>query len=390
MLPVAANQLAVAQTFTTLYTFAGYPDDGANPQAGPVMNSQGNLYGTTSSGGPNCVTGCGVIFGLSSTGVETILYSFTEGGEPIAPLILDAEGNLYGTTSIPVGSMFKMTTLGVETVLHNFTGTDGGDPRGALLRDKKGNLYGTADEGGSDACFMGYGCGTAFELSSDGAFSVLHIFAGSPSDGSYPFAGLVRDPHGNLYGTTSSGGSSYPYCEREGCGTVFEISSSGVETVLYNFGINIQQTDGSSPGGALVRDYEGNLYGTTSSGGASTACVGGCGTVFELTPAGVETVLYSFSGKDGSSPYSTLLKLKGKFYGTTNTGGAYGYGTVFELTKKGKEKVLHSFTGGVDGAFPTGTLVSDKLGNLYGTTYGGGDPICPAGYGCGTVFKVTP
>lgn len=188
---------------------------------------------------------------------------------------------------------------------------------------------------------------------------------------------------GSLYGVTNAGGLY-------GFGTVFKVTTSGKETVLYSFAGG---ADGGMPEGKLVRDSKGNLYGTTFSGGASIGmpgCTEGCGTVFQLTPLGVETVLHSFAGgNDGAFPSTGVIRdAAGNLYGTTPYGGGSGFGTVFQMTSAGAEKVLYSFSGGLDGGNPDAGLVQDEKENLYGTTYAGGDFACSGG--CGIVFKLTP
>jgi uncharacterized repeat protein (TIGR03803 family) len=305
---------------------------------------------------------------------ETTLYTFsggTDGGSPYASLIRDANGNLYGATfaggAKNLGTIFKIDKAKKETVLYSFTGSpDGEHSSSNLLRDKAGNMYGVAYEGGAS------GFGAVFKLDKTGTESVLYSF-GSGTDGEYPGSGLIEDAAGNLYGTTGYGGAS-------GNGTVYKISKSGAETILYNF----SGADGQYPFGNLLRDSSGNLYGTTSYGGTS-----GNGTVFKLTRKGKETVLHSFAGgTDGANPYAGLVRdKKGNFYGTTYNGGAgckgYDCGTVFKLTPNGKETVLHAFALS-DGHYPDfGTLVRDSAGNLYGTTYAGGTADM------GVVFKVS-
>jgi uncharacterized repeat protein (TIGR03803 family) len=269
--------------------------------------------------------------------------------------------------------VFNVTSSGKEKVIYSFVGPpDGSGPTGNLVRDALGNLYGTTLGGGNSSRY-----GTVFELSATGTEKLLYVFRGG-SDGSYPYAGLLRDAKtGNLYGTTNSGGA-------HGAGTVFEVTPAGVETILYAFAGN---PDGARPIGGLIRDAKGNFYGTTQVGGNFH------GTVFELTRAGTEKVLYAFTtgGVDGEYPQGGLVldTKTGNLYGTTLSGGVYGHGTVFEVTPAGVETVLYSFTGGVDGGgpggYPQGSLVRDAAtGSLYGTTEVGGT------YGYGTVFKVTP
>jgi uncharacterized repeat protein (TIGR03803 family) len=314
-----------------------------------------------------------------------VLYSFaggSDGAYPEAGLIKDLAGNLYGTTtgggiSYGYGTVFELAPDGIETVLYAFTGgSDGNDPYAGLIRDSAGNLYGTTAFGGARHY------GTVFELAPDGTETVLHSFTGS--DGADPFAGLIKDKAGNLYGTTEEGGSTS--CEGYGCGTVFELAPDGTETVLHAF---TGGNDGDDPIGGLIKDSAGNLYGTTVNGGG-TGCGYGCGTVFKLAPDGTETVLYAFTGgSDGAGPAAGLIKdSAGNLYGTTEGGGGtscnsgYGCGTVFEFAPDGTETVLHAFTGGNDGATPFAGLIKDSAGNLYGTTFLGGT------YGGGVVFKV--
>jgi len=245
-------------------------------------------------------------------------------------LVPNSNGNLYGTTSqqgaYGYGTVFKLDSTGKETVLYSFTGTsgDGANPYAGLARDAKGNLYGTTYYGGLESC-NNIGCGVVFKLDTTGKESLLHTFTGTEGDGANPSGGLVRDAKGNLYGTTrfSAGG-----------GIVFKVDATGKETVLYAFS---GHADGDEPfNGTLVRDGRGNLYGTTLLGGDLACSLGyGCGTVFQVDTTGKETVLYNFTGTggDGENPMAGLVRdTKGNLYGTTAYGGAYGYGTVFKLT----------------------------------------------------------
>ena len=317
-------------SFNVLHRFRGYPDDGANPlYEALAFDEGGNLYGTTLMGGPYlqgiaCGTGCGTVFKLAPDGTETVLHSFQghpDGWSPLAGLVLDMEGNLYGTTEDSgLGKVFEVTASGTEKVLYSFHDTpDGAAPEATLVFDKQGNLYGTTGFGGEYGCFGGAGCGTVFKLAPDGTETVLYSFTGG-ADGAWPRAGLVLDEQGNLYGTTFVGGSG---CGAEGCGTVFQMTPTGTEAILHSF----DDSDGANPTGGLVFDAKGNLYGTTSSGGAY-----GWGTVFKLTPSGgnwKETVLHSFKSSDGAAPYGRLLLKGGILYGTTAGGGAHNWGTVF-------------------------------------------------------------
>jgi uncharacterized repeat protein (TIGR03803 family) len=251
-----------------LYSFKGGAD-GVSPYAGVIQDAQGNLYGTTFYGGEvACSGGCGTVFKLSKTGKETVLYRFkggADGASPIAGVIQDADGTLYGTAVLGgdttcaggCGVVFKLNKTGKLTVLHRFTGgSDGGQPATGVIQDAHGNLYGTAEFGGDLSCGQdGVGCGTVFKLSKTGKYTVLHTFTGG-TDGANPNAGVIKDANGNLYGTTYDGGSSH--CN-SGCGTVFTLSATGKETVLYRFE---GPPDGQGPEGQLVRDARGNSTGS--------------------------------------------------------------------------------------------------------------------------------
>ena len=323
---------------TVLYNF-GLGRDGGGPYGTLVSDAAGNLYGTAEYGGRGshkvCALGCGVVFKWDKeTGKETVLYSFKgtdgDGAYPDAGLVWDANGNLYGTTSeggaYGGGTVFKLDQSGKETVLYSFGAAqgDGNLPLAGLVLDANGNLYGTTSEGGIGGCNYGGGCGTVFKVDKTGNETVLYSFTGG-TDGGFPVFGyLVRDAAGNLYGTTDSGGSSA--CTN-GCGVVFKVDESGNETVLYSF--SGTGGDGANPDAGLVWDAAGNLYGTTFAGGAS-----GYGTVFMLDTTGTETVLHSFKVSDGGNPYDGLVRdAKGNLYGTTSCcGRSGGQGTVFELT----------------------------------------------------------
>jgi uncharacterized repeat protein (TIGR03803 family) len=332
----------------------------------------------------------------------SVLYSFcsvggtncTDGNNPLAGLIQDAAGNLYGTTNIGganagSGTVFKIDNTGQETVLHNFSqnGTDGYQPSAGLIQDAAGNLYGTTSFGGVN------NDGTVIKLDNTGQETVLHSFAGT--DGSIPQAGLIQGAAG-LYGTTRYGGTG------ASGGTVFSLDNTGHETLLYSFCSAANCTDGNGPSAPLIQDAAGALYGTTKFGGAYFAnCGGGCGAVFKLDNTGHETVLYSFCPvagcADGWQPVAGLIQdAAGNLYGTTVAGGANGFGTVFKLDSTGHETVLYSFCSVVrgnnclDGIYPSGGLIRDAAGNLYSTTGGGGSSTanCSQVGSCGTVFKL--
>jgi len=309
----------------------------------------------------------------------TTLYQFSggDGAAPQGDLYRDKTGNLYGTTpngGDGSGTIFEISATGVFSVLLRFSGTDGSTPNAGVLL-ASGGLYGTTYSGGAA------GDGEVFKWKA-GRLTVLYNFSGP--DGAHPTAALIRDSAGNLYGTTFSGGTAP--CS---CGTIFKLDSSGNETVLYSF---TGGADGRSPAGRLLRDAAGNLYGTASSGGIAN-CSGGCGTVFKLSPTGVFTVLYSFTGgADGGQPLAGLVRNgAGNLYGTASSGGTTtgnpctdngGCGVVFKVSKTGAETVLYTFTGDPDGSTPMADLLRDKAGNLYGTTQFGG-------IGFGTVFGIS-
>jgi uncharacterized repeat protein (TIGR03803 family) len=387
---------ATAQTFTTLYTFTG--SDGAFPSS-LTIDAAGNLYGTALNGGDlNCGGGfgCGVVFEVNASGQFSLLHTFTgipdgELPDQWGALLRTAAGILFGETSAGgangFGMIYSLNPLtGKEKILYSFTSIAGGFyPSGGVIRDSAGDFYGTTEFGGDTACNQGSGCGTVFKLSNTGAFTTLYSFTGSP-DGIQPHSGVVRDSAGNLYGTNVYGGAQCP--DSIGCGTVFEIDSSGNETIVHTFSGG---SDGGLPFAGLIRDGKGNLYGTADAYGSR-----GNGVVFRINPAASETVLYNFSGTDGSSPRGRLVAdSAGNLYGTTAYGGTgtctYGCGTVFQLDRQGHETVLYNFTGGADGSLPLSILVRDAAGNLYGTTGYGGDSSCSVNSsGCGTVFKLTP
>jgi uncharacterized repeat protein (TIGR03803 family) len=320
---------------TVLHSFAGGSTDGANPLAG-LLNVKGTLYGTTGYGGAytHCASGgCGTVFKITTSGTETVLHSFGslsgDGSNPYAGLIND-KGTLDGTTEgggifacsgEGCGTEFSITTSGNETGGHDFDYKDGAYPLAGLI-NVKGTLYGTTRNGGTNGC-ASEGCGTVFSITpstGSGEETVLHSFAGSKGDGEYPYAGLIN-VKGTLYGTTYLGGA-------KGDGTIFSITTAGKETVLHGFG---GSGDGRYPIAGLI-NVKGTLYGTTENGGTGK-CKQGCGTVFAITTTGKETVLHSFGGSgDGKYPQAALINVEGTLDGTTTEGGAHGFGTIFSLT----------------------------------------------------------
>jgi uncharacterized repeat protein (TIGR03803 family) len=357
-----------------LYSFPA-AHHGTTPRAGVTIGPSGAIYGTTTNGG---AANAGVVYKIESGGRETVLYSFTGGADgayPQSGVTLDSAGNLYGTTEwggiSNAGVVYEVDQSGHETVLYNFTGgADGGYPIGAVILDPDGNLYGTTFGGGTTNR-IGIPEGLVFKLDPSGHETVLHSFTGL-ADGGVPEAGLIRDSDGNLYGTTVYGGL--------GAGVVYEISPVGQETVLYSF---TGGPDGGNPYAGVIRDPTGNLYGTNVNFGA-----GGGGVVFELTSAGSYSVLYSFTvGPDGNSPFGGVIRdTAGNLYGTATYGGdpgcIFGCGVVYQLDPSGTERVLHSFTGGADGSDPWAGVTQDSSGNLYGTTTQDGSA------GGGVLFKL--
>jgi uncharacterized repeat protein (TIGR03803 family) len=381
-LAAVATPHSHAQTFSVIHNFTG-GSDGGNPLAGFTIDGAGYLYGTTNAGG---ASGVGTVFKVTGKGKEIVLHSFTggaDGANPESSLVMDVAGNLYGTTiaggASGAGTVFKIGAKGRETVLYSFTGqADGAKPEAALAMDAAGNLYGTTTAGGSN------GNGTVFKLTvpkkANGKWKekVLYSF-GSGTDGAVPVAGVTIDAGGKIYGTTSAGGS-YGY------GTVFELalSKSGwTESILHDFQ---NSTDGAVLYAGLIFDKSGNLYGAATEGGT-----GGGGTVFELMPSSggwTFNVIYGVAGWGISGTFrNVIMDASGNIYATTHCDGANNSGTVYELTNSGGTwtyNSLYVFTGGSDGQFSFSNLVFDKYGNLYGTTNQGG------GNGSGDIFKITP
>jgi len=370
--PAASGSDRPAQAFTVLYSFTG-SSDGAYPYGGLVRDAAGNLYGTTEEGG---AFSYGTVFKVDVSGTETVLHSFaggtTDGEYPLAGLLRDSAGNLYGTTQgggpVSAGTVFKIDNTGAETVLYTFTGgtTDGCTPFGGVIQDKSGNLYGTTQDCGAA------GFGTVYKLSSAGVLTLLHSFAGGTADGQDPiYASLLLDSKGNLYGVTDKGGSS-------DYGVLYKLSKSGKFAILHSF--TGASTDGCYPLGTPIMDKTGNLYGTTDGCGSSF----NAGEVWKLNTSGQETLLHVFAGGafDGSFPYAgVLLDTQGNVYGDTQTGGASGFGVLYKVSKTGTLTLLHSFSSS-DGEYPVGGVLRDAKGILYGTTNEGGSG------GFGTVWSL--
>jgi uncharacterized repeat protein (TIGR03803 family) len=328
---------------TVLHSFSGSGGDSEHPRAGLVRDAKGTLLGTTWNGGTNQD---GSIFRVSRSGTAKTLYSFVlgpDGDHPLADLVLDRNGNAYGTTfqggnenarcwlTGYCGVVFELSKSGKYTVLYRFSGSDGANPLAGVILDDYGNLYGTTSNGGTGDCH-GLGCGTVFKLDRKGKLTVLHNFAGG-SDGECPAGDLVRDAVGNLYGTTEGNNLADTACNVgfpwNQYGTLFKVDKFGKETVLHNFVNN--RVDGVYPQAGLARDAKGNLYGTTTTGGSKEG-----GTIYKVDSRGTETVLYNFLGTtDGYSPMSRLARdKKGNLYGTAVGGGdpSCYCGTVFKLS----------------------------------------------------------
>jgi uncharacterized repeat protein (TIGR03803 family) len=376
---------AGAQTFTILHTFTGGAD-GAGPLDGLTLDRRGNVYGTAAGGGSGYGTAFELKHGHNAWTLD-VLYSFLSGSDGAAPgarLMPGPHGRLYSTTAQGGGGggpVFDLHAtpkgaLKSKATLFAFGGANGYQPsNGDLTFDANGNMYGTTSYGGT------YNLGTVFELSNARGVwkeTILHSF-GYGADGTVPIAGVILDPSGNLYGTTSTGGNT-------GNGTVYELSpghSGWTESVLYNF--QGSPTDGETPYAGLTFDPYGNLYGGATDGGSN-----GGGTIFELARSGggwMFEPLYSTPGTGVSGPFRTpYVDANGNVFGTTHCDGAYSAGSVYELTRSGSTWTytsLHDFTGGSDGGYVFANPVFDAHGNIYGTTQIGG-----AGYG--VVWEISP
>ena len=389
----------------TLVNFNGI--NGQYPAAGVIFDPQGNMYGTTAQGGPSfnplsgsvLSNGLGTVWKYAPGAGLTSLFSFSgtatpsnNGYRPLTPLVMDAQGSLYGTTyyggidftpdingHLGWGTVFKLSAAGQFTELHQFSGPEGANPVGMLI-DSQGNLFGTTWQGGLNwtPSLGDFGLGTVFERASDGTFSNPVLFSSGNGGGNIS-GGLVSDGQGNFYGTTYQGGS-------QGRGSLFKYSQATGLTTLVNF----TGTNGMLPSAPPILDGQGNLYGTTVQGGAfltpSNSC---CGTLWKYSTAtGEFTTLVSFDGfqvpADGMFPAGAVtMDSHGNLYGATVMGGAFGDGIVYEYSPAGRLTTLVTFSG-PNGWNPEGNLTFDSANNLYGVTNQGGT----SGYG--TVYKLTP
>ncbi len=384
---LSATAIALpAQTVTTLSSFDN--TNGAQPYAGLIQATNGDFYGTTTSGGAG---NSGTVFKITPAGTLTTVHTFCsetgcpDGANPYAGVVQTSSGNLFGTTldggPNGFGIVFTITSKGTETLLYGFCSlpgcTDGGFPYAGLVAGPSGNLYGTTEFGGK------HGGGTVFEITPTGTLTTLYNFcsASGCTDGESPDSGLVLAANGNFYGATFSGGVNGSY------GTIFKITPAGALTTLYSFCAQNGCPDGKGPQATLVQGAGGNLFGTTVFGGAS-----GDGTVFEISPTGMLTTLYSFCAEggcaDGKNPKAGLvLGSDGNLYGTTGGGGNNGDGTVFRITSGGILTTLYSFcsqSGCTDGDLPYSGLMQSTNGDFYGTTYFGG-----SGGNLGSIFSLS-
>jgi uncharacterized repeat protein (TIGR03803 family) len=363
-------RITPAGVLTTLHKFVGGDGDGSRPQGDLLQGFDGNFYGTTAAGGPD---DRGTVFRMTSQGALNILYSFTlaqfsNGYNPTAALVKGADGNYYGTAMNGGanfrGVVFKMTPSGVVSPFYSFddTNPDGGTfPDGPLILGSDSNFYGTTPKGGTN------NYGTVFQLSSAGVYTTLHSFSGGANtDGGGPEGAPIEGAPGEFYGTASFGGAS-------GGGIVFKITSAKVFTPLHSF--TADGVDGQIPLGALIAGGDGNFYGTTSQGalGGEVAAFRGKGTLFRISPAGDFQTVYRFAPSPfGAAPLGALLeKSDGTFYGTC-LGGTSDVGEIFKITSAGDFTRLYNFTGDADGIAPKAGLAEGSDGNFYGTTSSGG------------------
>lgn len=378
-LSLAGMLPAHAQTYTVFYTFTG-GTDGATPFDTPLVsnNGNGNIYVTTHAGG---AYSAGTVEEVNfKSRNHAVLHSFAggpnDGAGPIAGLIQDTAGNLYGATykggAFNFGTVFELTLAGKLTLLHSFAGppTEGLGPAGTPIFDPGGDIFGTTYQGGAAK-----GYGTVYEITAGGVYTTGQSF---PADEGLPRGGLNREGS-VIFGTSVGSSATSPMYG----GTIFKV---GDLTPLYKFSGG---ADGAQPMAGVIGDGKGNLYGTTSGGGSASFGLGN-GVIYTFNvETAVETVLYTFSGADGAVPMAGLaFDTAGNLYGTTLLGGAWGYGTVFKFDTSHNLTTIYSFTGGADGGNPDGGVVVDSTGNIWGSTSNGGSAPAPGGYG--TLFVISP
>jgi uncharacterized repeat protein (TIGR03803 family) len=367
-----------AQTYKTLVNFD--ITNGSTPFSALVQGTDGNFYGTTAAGGAN---GDGTVFKITASGALTTLYSFggTDGANPYSGLIQGTDGNFYGTTyyggANNDGTVFKITPSGVLTQLYSFCSqpncADGANPMASLIQATDGDLYGTTLYGGPNICQPG--CGTIFKITTSGALTTVHSFA--IHDGFNPYGGVIQATDGNFYGTTEFGQGV------SGLGTIFKMDAGGTLITLHSF----VHSDGALPLASLLQGADGDFYGVAPCCGAYDD-----GTVFKITSDGTFTVLQSFDGNDGDYVNGPLVQApNGNFYGTSDEGGAFTYyGTLFQVTPSGVITSLWSFNPYNSGYGPRTSLMQSTNGIFYGTTaLGGTDPDCEVNQGCGTIFSLS-
>jgi len=370
----AMSATTAAQTYTVLYDFGTNSGDPQSPQGHFAQARDGNLYSTSPYGG----NGYGTVFQLTPAGKMNVVLPFTSlngghGAYPVSGLTLGTDGNLYGTTisdgTDDYGTVFKITTSGKLTVLHNFTGaSDGSNAVIAPVQGTDGNFYGAASNG------VQY-YGTIYKMTTAGVLTPLYKFTGSPDDNyRYPLS-LIQGSDGNFYGITpGSHGSS---------GMVFKITSKGKITPLHEF--VGPPTEGQGPVGSLIQASDGNFYGATRGGGT-----GGYGTVYQMTPAGVVTILHNSYEEDvlGSDPASGPVQgTDGNFYGGTYNGGTHRAGVLYRVTSSGAYRVLYDDFTSTTGLYPDDPMIQHTNGTFYGDTNAGGTGTACLGNGCGVLYS---
>lgn len=387
LVSIVALQPAHAQAYKVVHSFTGAPFDGSDPLSALVQGADGNLYGTTAQGG---TSNSGTIFKLDKSGNETVLHSFAGGAGGSAPkggLFRDPSGNLFGTASqggtsaCACGTVFELDANNVFTTLYSFrAGSDGAGPSDTLV-SSGGVLYGTTQFGGKGCSSVG-GCGTIFKVTKTGQETILYRFAGL-MDGFQPL-GLIRDAAGNFYGATIAGTNNF--------GTIFKLDTTRHFIVLHTF---TGAADGAGPSGRLIRDVSGNIRGGTQAGGDPTCY---CGVIFRIDAAGNFKVLHTFFARTGGAePVTGPLDVSGVLYGSTAYGGnlncmapTTGCGVLYQIGNTGQYSVLHRFAGGNDGELPFAALALGADSSIYGTTSSGGTGTACGSTGCGTIFKYTP